>query len=153
MQAARPTLASVVAADVAAGTATVKNSPTRNLHRIASSLAFLADLLAALAADPAAALRPAAADAYGRTLAAAHNGLLRAGVRASLYLLPDRAAFLAAAGEPAGDEATADAAALARVLARVVARVEALFASAGVKMPVSDVRWLPSGGGAPVNAG
>lgn len=155
VQAARPTLASVVAADVATKTATSKGSPTRNLHRIASSLAFLADLLSALAANPTAPLRPAAADAYGRTLAAAHNGLLRAGVRASLYLLPDRAMFLASAGEPTDNDArtSADAAALARVLAAVVARIEALFAGAGVKMPVSDVRWLPSGGGATVAAG
>ena len=155
VQAALPTLAAVVAADVAAGTATTKNSPTRNLHRIVTSLAFLADLLRRLAASPAAALRPAAADAYGATLAACHNGLLRAGVRASLYLLPDRATFLACVGEPPehGDDADAASAAadgaraLAADLGRVVGAVEGLFVRAGVRMPVSDVRWLPAAAG------
>ena len=133
-----------------AGRATTKNSPARNLHRIATSIAFLADLLARLAgargekgATPAA-LRAAAGDAYAATLARCHGVLLRAGVRASLYLLPDRATFLACVGETEASAAAA-VAPLAPALAAVVARVEALYGDA--RMPVSDARFLPAAAG------
>lgn len=135
----------MVAADVAAGTATTRGSATRNLHRVSLALAFLADLLARLGADAGATLRSAAGAAYAGTLATCHTAILRAGVRAALYLLPDRAAFLASLG---ADEASASAAAgrLVPALRTVVSRVDALYGGAPA-MPVSEVKWLPKTGG------
>ena len=137
------TLQAVVDADAAAGRATVRGSAARNLHRLASGLAFAAELLAALAADAACPLRTAAGAAYAKTLANYHTALLRAGVRASTYLLPDRAAFLRSLGE---SEATAKEEverSLVPALRAVVAAVERLFVGVAA-MPVSEVRFLPS---------
>jgi len=131
----------MVAADVAAGVAATRGSSARNLHRVGLALSFLADLLARLAADPGLPLRAAAGAAYAGSLATCHTGLLRAGVRAALYLLPDRAAFMASLGET---EASAYEAAgrLVPALRGVVARVEALYSGAPA-MPVSEVKWIP----------
>ena len=150
---AHPTLAALVAADVAAGVASTRGSAARNLHRVGLALSFLAELLAALASEPGLALRAAAGPAYAATLATCHTGILRAGVRAALYLLPDRAAFMASLGET---EASAAAASrqLVPSLRAVVARVEALYAGAPA-MPVSEVKWIPknSAGGKRAEAG
>jgi hypothetical protein len=69
--------------------ASTRGSAARNLHRVGLALSFLAELLAALASEPGLALRAAAGPAYAATLATCHTGILRAGVRAALYLLPD----------------------------------------------------------------
>jgi hypothetical protein len=134
----------MVASDVAAGVSQQRGSTARNLHRVGLALAFLADLLARLAADAGASLRSAAGAAYGGTLATCHTSILRAGVKAALYLLPDRAAFMASLGE---DEAGAKAAAdrLVPALRKVVARVEGLYGGAPA-MPVSEVKWIPKAG-------
>ena len=56
-----------------AGTVTVKNSPSRNLHRLLSSVSFIAALLQNLAADPKTSLHTAAASAYNNTMSPMHN--------------------------------------------------------------------------------
>jgi hypothetical protein len=135
----------MVSADVAAGVSQQRGSTARNLHRVGLALAFLADLLSRLASDAGASLRAAAGAAYAGTLATCHTSILRAGVKAALYLLPDRAAFLASLGE---DEAGAAGAAdrLVPALRAVVARVERLYGGAPA-MPVSEVKWIPKAGG------
>jgi len=137
------TLQAVVDADVAAQRVTVRGSAARNLHRLASGLAFAAELLAALAADPATPLRAAAGAAYGKTLANYHTAFLRAGVKASTYLLPDRASFLRSLGENEETAREEVEKALVPALRAVVAAVEALFVGVAA-MPVSEVRFLPS---------
>ena len=52
---------------------TVKNSPSRNLHRLLSSVSFIAALLQNLAADPKTSLHSAAASAYNNTMSPMHN--------------------------------------------------------------------------------
>ncbi|KAK9839691.1 hypothetical protein WJX81_006404 [Elliptochloris bilobata] len=111
------TLDEVVKADVKAGTVTTKNSGARNLSRLLSGVAFIAGLLQRLAADPAVSLREAANEAYSSTLAPIHTYLVRAAIRASMFLLPDRTAFLKSIGE-SEDSARAHAAALDRQVAR-----------------------------------
>lgn len=146
-----PTLASMVSADVAAGVAATRGSAARNLHRVGLALSFLADLLARLAADPALALRAAAGAAYAGSLATCHTGILRAGVRAALYLLPDRASFMASLNESEAS-AAASAASLVPALRAVVSRVDALY-SGVPSMPVSEVKWLPKSSGRKEGAG
>ena len=137
------TLQAVIDADVAANRVTVRGSAARNLHRLATGLAFAAELLAALAADASTPLRTAASAAYGKTLATYHTALLRAGVKASTYLLPDRAAFLRSLGETEASAREEVEGALVPALRAVVAAVEALFVGVAA-MPVSEVRFLPS---------
>lgn len=137
------TLQAVVDADVAANCVTVRGSAARNLHRLASSLAFAAELLAALAADASAPLRAATGAAYAKTLANYHTAFLRAGIRASTYLLPDRASFLRSLGETEASAMEEAEKRLVPALRAVVAAVEALFVGVAA-MPVSEVRFLPS---------
>ena len=137
------TLQAVVDADAAAGRATARGSAARNLHRLASGLAFAAELLAALAADAACPLRTAAGSAYAKTLARYHTAFLRAGVKASTYLLPDRAAFLRSLGETEASAREEAEKSLVPALTAVVAAVERLFVGVAA-MPVSEVRFLPS---------
>ncbi len=61
---AHPTLAAVVAADVAAGRATVKDSCTRNLHRLVTTLKFVRLVLAELAGKATCTVREAVKTAY-----------------------------------------------------------------------------------------
>ena len=137
------TLQAVVDADVAANCVTVRGSAARNLHRLASSLAFAAELLAALAADASAPLRAATGAAYAKTLANYHTLFLRAGIRASTYLLPDRASLLRSLGETEASAREEAEKRLVPALRAVVAAVEALFVGVAA-MPVSEVRFLPS---------
>ena len=137
------TLQAVVDADAAANRATVRGSAARNLHRLATGLSFAAELLSALAADPACPLRTAASSAYTQTLAKYHTAFLRAGVKASTYLLPDRATFLRSLGETEESASEEVEKTLVPALRAVVAAVERLFVGVAV-MPVSEVRFLPS---------
>ena len=89
---------------VQAGTVTVKNSCSRNLHRLLSSISFISQLLQNLAADNACTLHTAAANAYGNTMASVHNFFVRTAVKTSMYTLPTRAGFLQSIGET-GDSA------------------------------------------------
>ena len=82
-----------------AGTVTVKNSCSRNLHRLLSSISFISQLLQNLAADNACTLHSAAANAYGNTMAPVHNFFVRTAVKTSMYTLPTRAGFLQSIGE------------------------------------------------------
>eukprot|EP00891_Asterochloris_glomerata_P009636 jgi/Astpho2/9636/e_gw1.00146.147.1_t len=133
-----PTLNEVVAADKKAGTVTVKNSPSRNLHRLLSSVSFIAALLQNLAADPKTSLHTAAASAYNNTMSPMHNFMVRTAVKASFYTLPTRAGFLESIGET---ERTAKdhAAHFVPSASELVKRVEALFD--GTQMPKSDTTW------------
>ena len=56
---------------------TVKNSPSRNLHRLLSSVSFIAALLQNLAADPKTSLHTAAASAYNNTMSPMHNFMVK----------------------------------------------------------------------------
>jgi ribose 1,5-bisphosphokinase PhnN len=62
-----PTLGDLVASDLAAGAATVKNSATRNLHRLVAAIRFMQLLLERLMASPE--VRATLARARGRELA------------------------------------------------------------------------------------
>lgn len=85
--------------DVQAGTVTVKGSPSRNLHRLLSSISFIALLLQNLGSDPKCTLHTAAANAYNASMSPMHNFVVRTAVKASMYTLPSREQFLASIGE------------------------------------------------------
>ncbi|KAK9824662.1 hypothetical protein WJX72_012151 [[Myrmecia] bisecta] len=132
------TLDEVVAADVKANTVTVKNSASRNLHRLVSAIGFIQTLLANLASDPSVTLRGAASDAYNATMAPIHSYLVRKAVQASMFTLPSRDHFLQSIGET---EITAKqhAEEFNPVANTIIARVEKLYP---VKMPRSDTQWI-----------
>lgn len=132
------TLHDLVAADKAAKTATVKNSPTRNLHRLLTAIQFIQMIFFKLCANPAATLREVAGEAYEATLAPFHTGIIRGVVRAGMYTLPSRQHFLETIGET--EETAKDRAhEVTAACTTVVTEVQRLFAD--IKMPVSDV-WL-----------
>ncbi len=82
-----------------AGTVTTKNSCSRNLHRLLSSISFISSLLQNLAADKACTLHTATASAYSSTMAPMHNFFVRTAVKGGMYTLPTRAGFLQSIGE------------------------------------------------------
>ncbi len=82
-----------------AGTVTTKNSCSRNLHRLLSSISFISSLLQNLAADKACTLHTATANAYSGTMAPMHNFFVRTAVKGGMYTLPTRAGFLQSIGE------------------------------------------------------
>ena len=82
-----------------AGTVTTKNSCSRNLHRLLSSVSFISELLRNLSADSACTLHTAAASAYNGTMSPIHNFFVRTAVKTSMYTLPTRAGFLESIGE------------------------------------------------------
>jgi len=104
----KPLLKDVVAADKAAKVATVKNSATRNLHRLASAIRFIQLLFERLVSSKqseeagAAAevtLREAASSAYEEALAPIHTMIVRGVVRAGMLTLPSREHFMVSIGE------------------------------------------------------
>ncbi len=82
-----------------AGTVTTKNSCSRNLHRLLSSISFISSLLQNLATDKACTLHTATASAYSSTMAPMHNFFVRTAVKGGMYTLPTRAGFLQSIGE------------------------------------------------------
>ncbi|KAK9866609.1 hypothetical protein WJX84_000733 [Apatococcus fuscideae] len=130
-----PTLDDVVAKDKQDKTATVKNSCTRNLHRLLYAVSFISELLSQLTKTANANMRTAAFEAYAQTLSNIHPFLVRTGVKASIYMLPTRESFMQSIGET--DESTkAQAAELAPVAKKLVMKVESLFT--GINMPKSE---------------
>lgn len=133
-----PTLNAVVAADKKAGTVTTKNSCSRNLHRLLSSISFISSLLQNMAADNACTLHTAAANAYNGTMAPIHNFFVRTAIKGSMYTLPTRAGFLQSIGETEAS-AKVHSAKFIPASNQVVQKAEALFA--GTSMPKSDTTW------------
>ncbi|CAK0783144.1 hypothetical protein CVIRNUC_006340 [Coccomyxa viridis] len=136
-----PTLDAVVAADKKSNTVTKKNSGSRNLHRLLTAVLFVSGLLQNMAKNSATTLRQAASEAYDATLAPVHTYFVRTAVKASLYLLPDRATFLHSIGETE-ETAKVRAAGFVPKVGTFVERVMHLYD--GTSMPASDVRFLPS---------
>ncbi|KAL0030221.1 hypothetical protein WJX77_003427 [Trebouxia sp. C0004] len=133
-----PTLNAVVAADKKAGTVTTKNSCSRNLHRLLSSVSFISSLLQNLAADKACTLHTATASAYSGTMAPMHNFFVRTAVKGGMYTLPTRAGFLQSIGETE-ESARVHSAKFISASHTIVQKAEALFA--GTAMPKSDTTW------------
>lgn len=147
----KPSLRDVVAADKAANTATVKNSTTRNLHRLTSAIRFIQLLFERLvsaskqegdSADAAAALtlREAASSAYEEALAPIHTTIVRGVVRAGMMTLPSREHFLASIGET---EETALPRAEEVVAACVAVHNSVMQLFDGIVMPASNVWFWP----------
>ncbi|CAL8471934.1 g11476 [Coccomyxa elongata] len=136
-----PTLTEVVEQDKKTNTVTKKNSCARNLHRLLSAVSFVANLLQNLAKDSSVTLHQAASDAYDATLAPVHTYFVRMAVKTSMYLLPDRATFIASIGET---EATAREHGAKFVPAVEELLVKVLSLYEGTQMPASDVKFLPS---------
>eukprot|EP00878_Enallax_costatus_P001071 GHUV01001208.1.p1 GENE.GHUV01001208.1~~GHUV01001208.1.p1 ORF type:complete len:223 (+),score=32.11 GHUV01001208.1:201-869(+) len=146
----KPYLYDIVEADKRAKKATVKNSCTRNLHRLTAAILFMKILFERLLGSAAAAdsmdsaiaadvtLRDAASAAYEAALAPFHTGIVKGVVRAGLLTLPSKEHFINSIGE---SEETA------AVRAReVIAACQAVHASVirlfdGIEMPASNV-WL-----------
>ncbi|KAL0042833.1 hypothetical protein WJX79_001075 [Trebouxia sp. C0005] len=133
-----PTLNAVVAADKKAGTVTTKNSCSRNLHRLLSSISFISSLLQNLAADKACTLHTATASAYSSTMAPMHNFFVRTAVKGGMYTLPTRAGFLQSIGETE-ESARVHSAKFISASNTIVQKAETLFA--GTSMPKSDTTW------------
>lgn len=133
-----PTLTAVVAADKKAGTVTTKNSCSRNLHRLLSSISFISELLRNMSADSACTLHTAAANAYNGTMSPIHNFFVRTAVKTSMYTLPTRAGFLESIGE-SEESARVHSAKFIPASTQVVRKAEALFG--GTSMPKSDTTW------------
>lgn len=130
-----PTLDDVVAKDKKDKTATVKNSCTRNLHRLLYAVSFISELLSQLTKSANANMQTAAFEAYGQTLSNIHPFLVRMGVKASIYMLPSRETFMKSIGET--EESTKkQAAELAPVAKKLVQKVESLFT--GINMPKAE---------------
>lgn len=133
-----PTLNAVVAADKKAGTVTTKNSCSRNLHRLLSSVSFIQSLLQNLTASKACTLHTAAANAYNGTMSPIHNFFVRAAVKTSMYTLPTREGFLSSIGETE-ESAKIHSAKFIPASTQVIRKAEALFG--GTSMPKSDTTW------------
>ncbi|KAK9836698.1 hypothetical protein WJX74_006361 [Apatococcus lobatus] len=130
-----PTLDDVVAKDKKDKTTTVKNSCTRNLHRLLYAVSFISELLSQLTKSANANMQTAAFEAYGQTLSNIHPFLVRMGVKASIYMLPTRETFMKSIGET--EESTKkQAAELAPVAKKLVVKVESLFT--GISMPKAE---------------
>lgn len=82
-----------------AGTVTVKNSCSRNLHRLLSSISFISSLLHNLGSSSSCTLHTAASNAYNGSMAQIHNFFVRTAVKTSMYTLPTRQGFLDSIGE------------------------------------------------------
>lgn len=82
-----------------AGTVTVKNSCSRNLHRLLSSISFISSLLQNLESSSSCTLHTAASNAYNGSMAQIHNFFVRTAVKTSMYTLPTRQGFLESIGE------------------------------------------------------
>ena len=78
---------------------TVKNSCSRNLHRLLSSVSFISSLLQNLESSSSCTLHTAAANAYNGTMAQIHTFFVRTAVKTSMYTLPTRQGFLESIGE------------------------------------------------------
>lgn len=134
------TLHDLVQQDIAAGRATVKNSCTRNLHRLLSAILFVKILFEQLMESPSAALRDAAGRAYEAALAPFHSAIVRGVVRAGLLTLPSREHFLAAIGEteesaqPRCEEVAASCSEVISVVSRLLVDID---------FPASDVWFWP----------
>jgi hypothetical protein len=132
---AHATLASMVRHDRAAGRAAVKNSATRNLHRLMSAIMFIKILFDRLMRSPNVHLREAAGEAYEAALAPFHTGLIRGVVRAGMLTLPSREHFLSLIGEtedtvrPRCEEVVASCSTVVVVVSQLLA---------GISFPVSD---------------
>jgi hypothetical protein len=135
------TLSDVVRADAARGAVTVKNSCTRNLHRLVAAISFIKILFERLSRSHATHLREAASDAYEAALAPFHTMLIRGAVRAGMLTLPTREHFLASIGETEESAAPRCAEVIASCEAVIVV-VDKLLA--GIEFPVSDVWFWPS---------
>jgi hypothetical protein len=135
------TLDAVLAADKEADTVTIKNSCSRNLHRLMTSFEFILQLLTLLVSDANMTTREAASTAYDATLAEAHTFVVRAGVKAGLLALPSREHFLHSIGETE-ESAKQNAVAFCKVAEKVIQQINNLYDG---KMPQSDVWFWPSG--------
>ena len=135
------TLEEVVRADKVANKATVKNSPTRNLHRLLSAIMFIKLIFERLMGSSSVTLKEAAGEAYEATLAPYHTGIIRGVVRAGLYTLPSREHFLVSIGETE-ESAGPRAKEVVASCMTVVERVQRLFLD--IRMPASDVWLWPS---------
>eukprot|EP00798_Chlamydomonas_sp_ICE-L_P022696 gene22696-29851_t len=93
-----PTLKDIYEADKATKTLTKKGSNARNLHRLTGVLSFLRLLLMKLIEDPVCTTGTAASYAYEQALAPAHTFMIKSAVRAGMYVLPGRVAFMASLG-------------------------------------------------------
>lgn len=89
----------IVVADRAAGKVTTKNSCARNLHRLMSALDFVTILLEKLVDNPTVTVGAATSAAYDATLAEIHTMIVRTAIRAGLWALPSRDAFISSIGE------------------------------------------------------
>lgn len=101
----QPNLRNVVDTCVKDKTVTTKNSPARNLHRLISAVDFIKFLMQNLAKDAKMTLHNACYDAYNRTMANIHTFVVRTAVKAGMYTLPTREAFLKSLGESSHKEA------------------------------------------------
>lgn len=137
----QPTLDALVASDKASGRSTVKNSSTRNLHRLVCGLLFLKLLFDHMLKYPHKLLREAASEAYEASIAPFHTALIRGVVRAGMLTLPNRDHFLQSIGETE-DTARFHGKDVVSATDAVVTQVNKLFA--GITMPTSDVWFWPS---------
>lgn len=139
VEAQRPTLEAIVAADKAAGQVTVKNSCARNLHRLMSAFCFVSVLFEKLVDNPGVPVSEATSAAYDCTLAEIHTMIVRTAIRAGMWALPTREQFMVAVGET---EETAKPHALEFISysKRIVAAIEKLYDG---PMPASTFSMWP----------
>jgi len=133
---ALPTLAAVLAADVAAGTVKTSNHPTRNLLRLKRAVAFVAILFGSLLAEEEgseAGPSAAASAAYDETMSPYHLFPIRMTVRLALRGLPaDTAGFWAWFGEELNDETRAVALRFCENGQKISAQIDSMFEEAGL---------------------
>lgn len=136
------TLAEMVKADKAAKRVTVKNSNSRNLHRLMTSITFVRLLLSSLLAHGSSVtLRQAATEAYDQSLGLFHTFVVRAAIKAGLFSLPSREQFLKGIQET-DDSARGHAEEFAQAASGVVREIDKLYDE---PMPSSDVWCVPTG--------
>ncbi|GIL77036.1 hypothetical protein Vretimale_3239 [Volvox reticuliferus] len=137
------TLREVVAADIAANRATLKGSCARNLHRLMLVITFVRLMLSNLLENPSMQLKDALWNAYQGSLSPIHTYMVRTAVWAGLVTMPSRETFMRSIGETE-ESARAHVPEVITTSGQVIARLEALYGTA-IKMPTSDVTFIPTG--------
>ncbi|GLC37363.1 hypothetical protein PLESTB_001595300 [Pleodorina starrii] len=144
------TLREVVEVDIRANRATNKGSCARNLHRLMLVITFVRLMLSNLLENPSMQLKDALWNAYQGSLSPIHTYMVRTAVWAGLVTMPSRETFMRSIGETE-ESARAHVPAVVAAAGEVVARLETLYGN-GLRMPASDVTFIPTAPPAPAAA-
>lgn len=128
-----PHLDDVVAAGKKDGSIVKKNSPSRNLHRLLTSVSFISYIFENLSQGKE--LREAVTDAYDKTLALIHTWVVRAGIKTGMLGLPSTETFFSSIGET-HESAREHAKGFMEAANVIVGQISKLYE--GVEIPRSD---------------